>query len=109
VSRPDYLLPQLRLLLHAGFGEYDGSRISSPSFVRTLRAHAQTTALNDAYAGDAAGVVALVTDEAYDAEIYGRHCGRGRRWICFSQDMAGASPLRFWSRGALGTGSPAQG
>jgi hypothetical protein len=105
---PGYLLPQLRLVLHAGFGEYDGSCISSPSFVQTLRAHAQTTALNDAYAGDAAGVVALVTNEAYDAEIYCR-CGSGQRWIPFSQDMAGTSPLRFWSRGALGTRSPAQG
>lgn len=105
--KPGYLLPQLRLVLHAGFGEYGGSRISSPSFVRALRAHARTTALNDAYAGDAVGVVALVTDEAYDAEIYGRHCGSGQRWIPFSQDVAGASPLRFWSRGALGTRSPA--
>ncbi|MEU1691222.1 hypothetical protein ABZ590_06515 [Streptomyces hirsutus] len=107
--KPGYLLPQLRLLLHMGFGEYNGSRISSPSFVRALQAHAQTTALNDAYAGDTFGVVALVTDEAYDAEIYGRRCGRGQRWICFSQDMAGVSPLRFWSRGALGTRSPVQG
>lgn len=105
--RAGYLLPQLRLVLHAGFGEYDGSRISSPSFVKTIRAHAETTALHDAYAGDAVGVVALVTDEAYDAEIYEGHCGSGQHWIPFSQNVAGASPLGFWARGALGATSPA--
>ncbi|MFD7135914.1 hypothetical protein [Streptomyces sp. NPDC059894] len=106
-SRTGYLLPQLRLVLHAGFGEYDGSRISSPSFVKTVRAHAESTALHDAYAGDAVGVVALVTNEAYDAEIYESHCGSGQRWIPFSQNVAGASPLGFWSRGALGVTAPA--
>ncbi|MFG1664920.1 hypothetical protein [Streptomyces sp. Y7] len=107
-AKPGYLLPQLRLVLHLGFGEYDGSRIASPSFVKTLQAHARTTALNDAYAGDAAGVVALVTDEAYNAGIY-RGSGSGQRWIAFSQDVEGASPLRFWSRGALGTGAADRG
>ncbi len=92
VPRPGYPLPQLRLLLHAGFSEYNGSHISSPSFVQILRAHSRTTALNDAYAGDAVGVVALVTDEAYNAEIYGRRCGRGQHWISFSQEMAGGEP-----------------
>ncbi|MFE4216963.1 hypothetical protein [Streptomyces sp. NPDC056844] len=103
IARPSYLLPQLRLVLHMGFGEYDGSHIASPSFVQALQAHARTTALNDAYAGDAAGVVALVTNEAYDAEIYGQRSGSVQRWIPFSQEVEGASPMRFWSRGALGT------
>ncbi|MET7453145.1 hypothetical protein ABZT03_14850 [Streptomyces sp. NPDC005574] len=102
-----YLLPQLRLVLHEGFGEYDGSRISSPSFVKTIRAHAETTALHDAYAGDTVGVVALVTNEAYDAGIYEDHCGSGQRWIPFSQSVAGASPLGFWARGALGDAASA--
>ncbi|MFF2101711.1 hypothetical protein [Streptomyces sp. NPDC058202] len=108
-SRAGYLLPQLRLVLHAGFGEYDGSRISSPSFVKTIRAHAKTTALHDAYAGDAVGVVALVTHEAYDAEIYEGRCGSGQHWIPFSQHVADASPLSFWSRGALGATAHAAG
>ncbi|WP_327742853.1 hypothetical protein OHO28_51245 [Streptomyces europaeiscabiei] len=108
-AKPGYLLPQLRLVLHIGFGEYDGSRITSPSFVQAMQAHARTTALNDAYAGDAAGVVALVTDEAYDAEIYGQCGGKDQRWIAFSQDVEGASPLRFWSRGALGARAAARG
>ncbi|MEU6617494.1 hypothetical protein ACFYT7_32725 [Streptomyces sp. NPDC004041] len=98
---PGYLLPQLRLILHSGFGEYDGSRLSSPYLAQTLRAHARTTALQDAYAGDAVGVVALVTSEAYDARIYNRLTGSGQRWLAFSQEVADAPPLRFWSRGAL--------
>ncbi|MFJ9127844.1 hypothetical protein ACIRJS_27465 [Streptomyces sp. NPDC102340] len=101
-ASPGYLLPQLRLVLHTGFGEYDGSRIASPSFVQALQAHARTTALNDAYAGDAVGVVALVTNEAYDGEIYSQYCGSDQRWIAFSQEVESASPMRFWSRGALG-------
>ncbi|MCM2425020.1 hypothetical protein [Streptomyces sp. RKAG337] len=102
--RPGYLLPQLRLVLHAGFGEYDGLSIASPSLVRTVKAHARSTALNDAYAGDAAGVVVLATNEAYDADVYARHCPTGRQWIPFSQFVDGASPLSFWSRAALGAG-----
>lgn len=102
VRKPGYLLPQLRLILHTGFGEYDGSRISSPSLAQTIRVHAQTAALQDAYAGDAVGVVALATHEAHDAEIFDRRVGSGQRWIPFSQDVPGVSPLRFWSRGALG-------
>ncbi|MFF9127923.1 hypothetical protein ACF09J_32490 [Streptomyces sp. NPDC014889] len=107
--RSGYLLPQLRLVLHAGFGEYDGSRISSPSFVKAIRAHAETTVLHDADAGDEVGVVALVTDEAYDAEIYEGYCGSGQHWTPFSQHVAGASPLGFWARGALGATAPAAG
>ncbi|MFW3469890.1 hypothetical protein ACN24M_00010 [Streptomyces microflavus] len=97
-----YLLPQLRLMLHAGFGEFNGSRISSPSLVHALRSHSKTTTMNDAYAGDAVGVVALIAHDAFDAEIYAQHCGTGQRWLPFTQKVDGAPSLDFWSRGALG-------
>ncbi|MFD0425305.1 hypothetical protein [Streptomyces parvus] len=97
-----YLLPQVRLMLHAGFGEFDGSSISSPSLVDALQSHSRTTAMNDAYAGDAVGVVALVTCEAFDAEVYRLYCGERQRWLSFTQTMPGAPSLDFWSRGALG-------
>jgi hypothetical protein len=97
-----YLLPQVRLVLHAGFGEFDGSSISSPSLVHALRSHSMTTAMNDAYAGDAGGVVAVVTRDAFDAEVYSRHCGGGQRWLSFTHTVHGAPSLDFWSRGALG-------
>ncbi|MFD7324249.1 hypothetical protein ACFV9D_24660 [Streptomyces sp. NPDC059875] len=97
-----YLLPQVRLVLHAGFGEFDGSRISSPSLVHALRSHSRTTAMNDAYAGDAVGVLALITHDAFDAEVYSRHCGGGQRWISFTHTVHGAPSLDFWSRSALG-------
>ncbi|MEU6848037.1 hypothetical protein ABZ930_39905 [Streptomyces sp. NPDC046716] len=105
--RPGYLLPQLRLVLHTGHGEYDGSRISSPALVGTIRAHARTTSLNDAYAGDAVGVVALVTNEAFDADVYDRLNGSGYRWLPFSQHMEDVSPLGFWTRGARGAAAAA--
>ncbi len=97
-----YLLPQVRLVLHAGFGEFDGSRISSPSLVDALRSHSRTTAINDANAGDAVGVVALITHDAFDTEVYNRDCGGGQRWISFTHTVHGAPSLDFWSRGALG-------
>ncbi|MGW9433043.1 hypothetical protein ACWHA1_34595, partial [Streptomyces decoyicus] len=106
--RPDYLLPQLRLALHTGFGEYDGTRISSPSLVQTLRAHVQSTAIQDMHAGDAIGVVALVTNDAYDAEFFDRHCGRDLKWHTFSHHVPDANPLIFWVRAALGSTTPVQ-
>ncbi|GAA1178983.1 hypothetical protein GCM10009654_40280 [Streptomyces hebeiensis] len=97
-----YLLPQLRLVLHAGFGEFDGSCISSPLLVHALRSHSKTTAMNDASVGDAVGVVALIAHDAFDAEIYAQRCGRSRRWLPFTQRVDGAPSLDFWSRSALG-------
>ncbi|MFC7924757.1 hypothetical protein [Streptomyces cinereoruber] len=97
-----YLLPQVRLMMHAGFGEFDGSSISSPSLVDALQSHSRTTAMNDAYAGDAVGVVALVTRDAFDAEVYNLHCGGDQRWLSFTHTVPGAPSLDFWSRGALG-------
>ncbi|MFJ6438600.1 hypothetical protein [Streptomyces sp. NPDC091416] len=97
-----YLLPQVRLVLHAGFGEFDGSSISSPSLVHVLQSHSMTTAMKDAHAGDAVGVVALVTRAAFDAEVYSRHCGGGQRWISFTHTVHGGPSLDFWSRSALG-------
>ncbi|MFJ6661903.1 hypothetical protein ACIQNG_36985 [Streptomyces sp. NPDC091377] len=58
--------------------------------------------MNDAYAGDAVGVVALVTRAAFDAEVYSRHCGGGQRWLPFTHTVQDAPSLDFWSRGALG-------
>lgn len=100
--REGYLLPQVRLVLHAGFGEFDGSSISSPSLVHVLQSHSMTTAMNDAHAGDAVGVVALVTHAAFDAEVYSRHCGGGQRWLSFTHTVPGGPSLDFWSRSPLG-------
>ncbi|QDY75432.1 hypothetical protein [Streptomyces qinzhouensis] len=95
-----YLLPQIRLVLHAGFGEFDGSRVSGPSLVDALRSHSRTTAMNDAGTGDAVGVVALITHDAFDAELYAQHRGVGRGWIPFTQRVPGDAPsLDFWFRG----------
>ncbi|MBB4161620.1 hypothetical protein GGE05_005936 [Streptomyces cinereoruber] len=97
-----YLLPQVRLMLHAGFGEFDGSGICSPSLVDALQSHSRTTAMNDAGAGDAVGVVALVARDAFDAEVYGLHCGGAQLWLSFTHTVPGAASLDFWFRGALG-------
>lgn len=97
-----YLLPQVRLMVLAGFGEFDGSTISSPALVDALRSHSRTTAMNDAYAGDTVGVVALVARDAFDAEVYGLHCGGVQLWLSFTHTVPGVASLDFWSRGALG-------
>ncbi|MFJ8301130.1 hypothetical protein ACIQ9R_35250 [Streptomyces sp. NPDC094447] len=58
--------------------------------------------MNDAYAGDAVGVVALVTHVAFDTDAYSLYCGEGQRWLSFAHAVPGSPSLDFWSRGALG-------